>query len=507
MLPRFRKGGWAVGYVQLMSEPQLTSGSIGLSGVAGQSLSAMGLSGVIGTSVPIIAITAGAGGWVTWVVAAVVMLLVALSIAVLARRFATTGGLYGLASKALGPLAGLMTGWLMVLLAGVALSAGVLSFGAYFSQFLTLLHIGYGRPTLLWTSLLLLVGAWWLSRVGARPAAWVMFVAEIVTTLAMLAVFVAVLVTSRHSIFDARQLHLHGVSVSVIITAVVLGVGAFGGFESASVYGREAKNPTRAIPLSMVLSVAVAGVIWMFSSYVLFLGFQYSKVSLAKSAAPMGTLAQVAGIGWYGYVIDLALAFTLGASIIAGMSWVARMMMTMSKEGVAPKRWQAVHPRYRTPAFALGLVTLVWAVLVVLMAITSSTPLATFGDAAGDLSGFPLLLVYAIISLAAVAYLWRSGRRRSVFVAVGLIAAAAMGYVFYRSVVPWPPFSDSLIVVIFLAVTGLILVGYLVARARRVSMARIGTSVDEDTASLDLPSTVGPDSRVRSEVAPASATP
>src|SRR5215469_2267452 len=140
---------------------ELEKGSVGLTGVTGQSLSAMGLSGVIGTSVPIIAITAGAGGWLTWALAAAVILLVALSIAVLARRYATTGGLYGLAAKALGPLAGLTTGWFMIVLCGIPLSATVLSCGVYFSQFLVLLHVGYGRPSLLVTSVVALGIAWW----------------------------------------------------------------------------------------------------------------------------------------------------------------------------------------------------------------------------------------------------------------------------------------------------------------------------------------------------------
>ena len=464
---------------------ELAKGSVGLSGVTGQSLSAMGLSGVIGTSVPIIAITAGAGGWLTWALAAGVMLLVALSIAVLARRYATTGGLYGLAAKALGPLAGLTTGWLMIVLCGVALSATVLSFGVYFSQFLVLFHVSYGRPTLLVTSVFGLGVAWWMSRVGARPAAWVMFAAEIVTTLGMLVVFFAVLVTNKHSDLDPSQLHLKGASASVIITAIVLAVGAFGGFESASVYGREAKNPRRTIPVAMVATVSLAGVLWMFSGYVMYLGFQHSSVSLAKAAAPMATLAQISGIGWYGYVIDLALAFTLGASLIAGFSWVARMMLTMSRERVAPSRWRTVHPRYRTPSFSLNLVGSIWLVLVVLMAATSSTPLATFGDYAGDLSGYSYLLVYAVISLAAAAYVRRTTGWRSLFVSIGFAGAAAMGYVFYRSIVPWPPFPDSITLIAFFAATGVILAGYLLARARGISLDRIGSSVDEDTISAE----------------------
>jgi amino acid transporter len=467
------------------SATQLRPNSIGLAGVTGQSLSAMGLSGVIGTSVPVVAILAGAGGWLTWAIASVIIMLVALSISVLARRFATTGGLYGLASKALGPLGGLLTGWLMVALIGVASAAAVLSFGVYFDQFLSLFNVGYGRPLLLVTSVAALVICWFLSRVGARLAAWSMFVTEIAATVAMLVVFFALIANHRGPIIDSQQLHLHHVSLSVVLTAVVLGVGGFGGFESAAVYGQEATRPRRVIPVAMVSSVAIAGVVWMFSSYMLFLGFQDSTQSLANSPAPMGSLAQIAGIGSYRYVVDISLAFTIGASLIAAFSWVARMMLTMSREGTAPRSWKRIHPRFRTPSVSLGIVGGVWLVLVVLMALTSSTPLSTYGELAGDLSGYPLLLVYGLICVAAIVYRWRQGHRFSAAILIGLLGAVSMGYVMYRSVIPWPSLPDSIVVGAFFGVTAAILVAYRMARRRHPAwLSRIGTSVDDDTAAL-----------------------
>ena len=74
---------------------ELRTNSVGLAGVVGQSLSAMGLSGVIGTSVPVVAIIAGAGGWLSWGLASLIVLPVALSMSLLARRYSTSGGLTG----------------------------------------------------------------------------------------------------------------------------------------------------------------------------------------------------------------------------------------------------------------------------------------------------------------------------------------------------------------------------------------------------------------------------
>ena len=463
--------------------PGFSRGSVGMSGVIGQSLSAMGLSGVIGTSVPVIAILAGAGGWLTWAIAAGVMMLVALSIALLSSHYATTGGLYGLAAKTLGPLGALVTGWLMVALIGFAAGTAILSFGIYFANFLSAFGVTYGRPILLGVSLPALVACWWLARVGAKPAAWFMFIAEVAATVAILVVFVAVLFEHRGSIIDTEQLKLENTSFSVIVTAVVLGVGGFGGFESAAIYGQESRRPTRVIPAAMVATVAIGGLVWMFSSYTLFLGFQDSTVSLAKSAAPLGTLAQVAGIGWYGYVIDLSLSVTIGASIIAVFSWVARMMFTMSREGVGPPSWRAVHPRYKTPAKALTFAGVVWFVAVLAMGLGSSTPLATYGATIGDLSGYPLLLVYGLICVAACVYRWREGKHRSPFILIGLAGAGAMAYVMRRSLIPWPPLPESIAAGAFLAGTASIVIVYVVLRRRyRRVFAALGNSVDEDTA-------------------------
>ena len=54
-----------------------------------------------------------------------------------------------------------------------------------------------------------------------------------------------VLFNRSGQIIDPPQFETKGLSVSGIVAIVVIAVGAFTGFESASIYGREAKNPRR----------------------------------------------------------------------------------------------------------------------------------------------------------------------------------------------------------------------------------------------------------------------
>jgi hypothetical protein len=60
-----------------------------------------------------------------------------------------------------------------------------------------------------------------------------------------------------------------------------------------------------------------------------------------------------------------------------------------------------------------------------------------------------------------------------------------MVYVMYRSLVPWPPLPDSIVVGAVLAITAAIVVVYRVLLSRRPSsLGHIGSSVDDDTAAL-----------------------
>jgi amino acid transporter len=193
----------------------------------------------------------------------------------------------------------------------------------------------------------------------------------------------------------------------------------------------------------------------------------------------MGTLAEIAGLGWYVYVVDLSLAFTIGASMIACFSWVARFMMTMSREGVAPAAWGRVHPKYSTPVAALNVAGIVWLIEVVAMGSISDTPLATFGQAIGDMGGYPLLLVYGLVCIGAIRFQWKRGKRTSVYILIGVLGAVAMAYTLYDNLNPWPAFPNNVVPIIFVVTTITIVVAYYIVKRRRpTALSEIGSTLD-----------------------------
>lgn len=464
-------------------DPGLEEGSVRLPGVIGQSLSAMALSGVVATFVPVVVIQAGGHGWIVWAIGTLVILLIAVPVCYLSRHLTTTGGLYGFAAAALGPVGALLCGWLMVALLGIANVSAVLNFGAYFGNFLEKLGLPYNSVVLIASSLVLLAACWYLSHVGASIAAWVMFMIEVVTSSVFLILFIVVLFNRSGQIIDPPQFETKGLSVSGIVAIVVIAVGAFTGFESASIYGREAKNPRRVIPIAMFTSVILAGVAWVFSSYVIFLGFNNDVGTLSNSTAPLSDLASNVNLGWYGLIVDLVTSFTAAAAVMATFAWLSRMMLTMGRESVAPRSWAKVDPTHQTPKRSLAIVFIVWAILVVIFGSISDNPIDTFGDFLASLAGLPGLLVYAVIAAAGVAYHWKERRTVGVVGVLGSLGVLAMAYTLYTNLVPWPDFPGNLVVGILLIALIAIGVLYVWLRKQRPAViADIGASVRADTA-------------------------
>jgi amino acid transporter len=458
----------------------LGAGSVRLPGIIAQSVGAMGVTGIVALLVPLIAETAGSGGWLTWVIASLVMLMVAWCISRLATRIATTGGPYGLVCKALGQFWGVFVGWISLLLIGLFSAGTLVGFGIYGSQFLASVGVASGHAATDLCYLVGLVGSLLVAVSGMRRSAIVMLVMEAVALVVVLAVMAAVLVHHRVPIVDHTQLGLHHTSLGLVVDGIVLAVLSFGGFETATVLGREARNPLRAIPVSMLLTVSVAGLLWTFCGYVLVMGFEGAHVSIASAAAPLEELATIGGVGWLRDAVSLTISITLFGSLIAIFNGVSRLMFTMAREGLAPAPLLRINRRWGTPVVANVVLAVVWGVAIVVVVATDLAPFTALGDF-GDVSGYGYMVIYAILAAGALRYLWRQHRLRPLDAAAAVISVGIMTYVFYENA--FLPTPDGWI---FYAVLGT-MVGmvalYAALRVIRPSVFdRVGTSVDDDTA-------------------------
>ncbi len=238
---------------------------------------------------------------------------------------------------------------------------------------------------------------------------------------------------------------------------MVLVVFAFSGFESSTALGEEAKDPLRAIPRSVVQSVIVSGIVFIFMAYVVILGFRGLNADLAKSESPLLALSDELGLKWLGAFISIGVILSFFSCTLASINATARIIFSMARHGLAPKALGVAHPSNETPYVAIG--------FAAALTFLATSALSLFGVSNfdgqgyfGTLCTFGFLTVYVLISLAAPVYLYRIGELTKTSIVVAALAVGFMIIPFLGVIgVPGsalfapPDYPNNLLVWVFLA--------------------------------------------------------
>jgi amino acid transporter len=362
-------------------------------------------------------VAASAGGGTVWsfVVATVLALLVAASIARFTRRMAAPGGLYSMTAKGLGPGAAYACAVAMV--AGYVLLAACTLIGAGLS--LDALLGGAGGPLvpgLLALALGVVSGGLVLR--GVRLSARVVLLVESVAIGLMLVVFAVLLVAGAAA--GGRAPPAPPGSVGGVLVGVLPALAAFIGFEIATSLGAEARRPFRSVPRAVGVTVAVTGVLYVIAAQVQVVGFAAVPGGLASQSEPVAALATAHGPQWLAPVIDAGLAMSFFACALASSTALVRVLFSLARDGVAPRALGRTHPRFRTPHVAVfGVLPLVAAGPAV--AAACGIPPGSVFVALATWATCGFLLAYTLVCAAAPVFLHRIGELTRPAVAVGVV--------------------------------------------------------------------------------------
>jgi amino acid transporter len=175
------------------------------------------------------------------------------------------------------------------------------------------------------------------------------------------------------------------------------------GFESVTAMGGEAKNPTKHIPIAVIASLLIQGVLCYLFEYFAanyFLNSGYTMGSASGSAAPIGDMMIIVGDGLLGHGngkwFMLAEAFTVFLALIGTtlscMNTGARVTYAMGKDDEAPEHFGMLHAESLTPRRAIWTLAVISAVIGVI-AVTM-----VFGDAAAPTDATIAALPHNIFS-------------------------------------------------------------------------------------------------------------
>jgi basic amino acid/polyamine antiporter, APA family len=159
---------------------------------------------------------------------------------------------------------------------------------------------------------------------------------------------------------------------------------AYIGFDAISTTAEEAKNPQRDMPRAMIYSLLICTVLYILIALVLtgmenFANFKDVKDPLAfvfEKRAP-----------WIETVISVSAVIATTSVLLVFQLGQPRIWMSMSRDGLLPRKFQTIHPRYKTPSFA----TIVTGFLVAIPTLFLQDSLVTDLTSIGTLFAFVLV--------------------------------------------------------------------------------------------------------------------
>lgn len=457
----------------------LRANSVPLLGLVAQSVAAAAPSFAIFLAIGLNIGIAGNGAWLSFLIAMAAVLPTALCIRSISKRVRTPGGLYGLSARVGGSAAGVFAGWgalLYYLLLGLVAFIGS---GLIAVRLLNMLGVSVGSWFVLVVGIVILTGAAFVAYKGVELSAKIMLYVELACLGAIFVLMMVALFNSHGSPFDGRQLTLKGASTSGVIAAVVLSVASFAGFESSATLGIEAKDASRAVGIAAIGSVIVIGIAFVGSAYITTLGFQYAGKSAAASPDPLSQLAGIAGVPWIRYIVVIGVmvgAFSFG---LASLNATSRFLYTLAQERFLPRWVGGVSPRTGTPSRAISMLAVGYFLTLVAFEASGSLNIDQFLNAA-TLFGYGAMLLYFVTCLSYIKHRYSLRDLRVQHIFVGILGAAVMVYVIYRSAVPSEPPPGNYLLYTFFGVIGLALLHYIVLLVRRSpTLKTLGTTVEE----------------------------
>jgi APA family basic amino acid/polyamine antiporter len=293
-----------------------------------------------------------------WLVAGLISLLGALSVAELGAMLPRSGGFYVYLREAYGPLPAFLTGW-ATLIVSDGLAAVVVVFGT-FANFAA--PVPGGAPA--WA--VLLVAALTVPNLlGIKRGAGVQNASTILKVTALGAlVLVGLLAGARARGLDPL-LPPGGLGpglAGVFTIALLPALFAYDGWFYAARVAEEVRDPGRALPRALLLGTALVTVVYMAVNlvYVGVLGPQgLAQVAQGQGAAVAGqespalaVASSVLGPAAVTLVVAGVLVSTAGASNTS-MLTAPRIFFAMARDGVFFARFARIHPRWGTPHVAI----------------------------------------------------------------------------------------------------------------------------------------------------------
>lgn len=175
-----------------------------------------------------------------------------------------------------------------------------------------------------------------------------------------------------------------------VLTGAGIVFFAFIGFDAVSTAAQEAKNPSRDMPIGILGSLVVCTILYILFSHVLTGVAPYTEFMLAGKEASVAYAINehMPGYGWLATSVTVAILAGFSSVILVMLMGQSRVFYSMSNDGLLPKAFSEVHPKYRTP----------YKSNMILFLFVGGFAAFIPGSVAGDLTSIGTLFAFVLVS-------------------------------------------------------------------------------------------------------------
>ncbi|MGO4877731.1 amino acid permease [Pedobacter psychrotolerans] len=164
--------------------------------------------------------------------------------------------------------------------------------------------------------------------------------------------------------------------VSGILKGVSAVFFAYIGFDAISTTAEECKNPQRDLPRGMMWAIIICTILYVAIALVL---TGIVKSDTLAVGDPLAFVFDQIDLKLMSGIIAVSAVFAMASVLLVFQMGQPRIWMSMSRDGLLPKSFSKIHPKYKTPSFATIVVGFVVAVPSLFMNLTIVTDLCSIG--------------------------------------------------------------------------------------------------------------------------------
>lgn len=409
---------------QILRNAEAESHSSGMSKILGvRDLVSMGIAAVIGagifSTIGAAAYDGGPGVIFLFVITAITCGFTALCYAEFASRVPVSGSAYTYSYVTFGEVVAWIIGWALILEYAIGNIVVAISWSSYFDNVLQ--GVGIVLPRWMVTDTATAQKVYDVARAAGKSVegfAWstapILGSTKLIFNLPAFIIVVLVTMLAYVGIKESKRSANAMVGLKLIVLFVVFAVGiffintdnwtpffpndfggvlkgvsavffAYIGFDAISTTAEECKNPQRDLPRGMIYSLIICTIIYIVTALVITGMVNYSEFQ--GVADPLAYVFEKIGQPRVGYFISISAVVAATSVLLVFQIGQPRIWMSMSRDGLLPKRFSKIHPRFSTPSFA----TIMTGILVAVPSLFMDASLVTDLTSIGTLFAFVMV--------------------------------------------------------------------------------------------------------------------